>query len=85
MQGFTSTSESFRVALRFANMKNKHTGRKMVLFVTLVKNYNVFNGFRLNDDKFSTHSHEREVLFTEGAPVYVIGTEEVYIENKIKD
>ena len=80
MQGNTSTSESFRVALDFA-IKTQTKGRVMVLFVMLVRNYDGYDGFRLNDIKYSAHPEEREVLFAEGCPVFVMGVEEVMISN----
>ena len=66
LQGSTSTSEDYRVALRFANTTDPK--KQLVLFVFCIHNYrNGFNGFRLNSDSFSAHPGERELLLMEGA------------------
>ena len=39
----------------------------------------------MNSNSFSAHSDEREVLLMEGAPIAVIGCEEVLIDNSHLD
>ena len=81
MQGNTSTSESFREALKFAKKKKIAEGKFMVLFAMCCLNYTHYTGFRLNDKQFSAHPHEREVLFCEGTQVYVLDSEIIKIKN----
>lgn len=49
----------------------------MVIFVTCVHNYYAFEGFRLDSHMYTAHPDEKEILLCEGAPVAVIGSEEV--------
>ena len=79
LQGSTSTSEDYRVALKFADTTDPK--KQLVLFVICIHNYEGYNGLRMNSDCFSAHPDEREVLLMEGAPVIVMGSEEVLIDN----
>ena len=79
MQGMTSTSENYRVALNFisSNERSKHK----VLFVFVLHNYRVYDGFRMNTSAYSAHPEEKEILLCEGCPVAVMGTEDILIDN----
>ena len=101
LKGNTSTSESFRVAIRFVAGEQDHLdefsdlGRSSipknryfedeearegamvpVLFLISVQNYNGFNGFRLNGEKYSAYPLEREVILLDGTKVVVMKVEE---------
>ncbi len=82
LQGTTSTSENYRIALNFA--KSTDPKKHAVLFVICIHNYHgdiPFTGFRMNSLQFSAHPDEKEVLLAEGTPVAVMGTDEVLIDN----
>ena len=79
LEGSTSTSENYRVALNFA--KTDDPTKHMVLFVFCIHNYWDYFGFRLNTPQFSAHAEEGEILLMEGTPVAVMGVEEVLIDN----
>ena len=53
----------------------------MVLFVICIHNYYYINGLRMNTAQFSAHPDERELILMEGAPVAVMGSEEILIDN----
>ncbi len=57
----------------------------MVLFAILIHNYTGFHGFRMNSPLYSAHFEEKELLFMEGAPVVVLGSEEVLIDNEMTE
>jgi len=53
-----------------------------VLFVTLIRNYHGFNGFRLNTKYYSAYPEEQEYVFNEGFECEVLGTDDdVVIRN----
>ena len=84
MPGMTSTSESFKVAMNFAKQPagtDNPMNLQSVLFVICLHNYHGFYGLRLNSAMYSAHPEEREILLTEGAPMFVMGVEEMYIDN----
>ena len=85
LPGATSTSESFKVALDFARAPPSQSAASeqlhSVLFVICLHNYERFNGFRMNSAMFSAHPEEREILLMEGVAMYVLGMEEMYIDN----
>jgi len=54
---------------------------KQVLFVICMHNYGPFAGFRLNNDNYSAHHQENEVLLMEGAPMFVIDVEDIYMDH----
>lgn len=84
MKGFTSTSESFTVALDYAKTKDKN--KNSILFVFCMHNYFSYSGFRLNSELYSAHSGEKEILLLEGAPVAVLGADEIrFGENHFRD
>jgi len=67
MHGSTSTSKSMDVALGFSKCGTKYDDNKQaVLFVYSIYNYGGFNGFRLNDKKYSVYPGEQEYLLMEG-------------------
>ena len=84
LPGSMSTSESFRVALQFAKAPldaNETSNLCSTLFVICIHNYNGFTGFRMDSALFTAHPGEREVLLMEGAPMAVLGVEEIYVDN----
>ena len=84
LPGSTSTSESFRVALQFAKAPldaDERSNLRSTLFVICIHNYGGFNGFRMDSALFSAHPGEREDLLIEGAPMAVLGVEEIYVDN----
>jgi len=48
-----------------------------VVFIVSVQNYNGFNGFRLNGEKYSAYPLEREVILLDGTKVVVFKVEEL--------
>ena len=44
-------------------------------------NYGPFAGFRMNNDNYSAHHKENEVILMEGAPMFVLGVEDVYMDH----
>ena len=53
---------------------------KPVLFVLSIKNYEVFHGFRLVEDKHTVHPDDQEILLMEGLQIYVLKVEEIHIK-----
>ena len=47
-----------------------------------MQNYYPANFFRLNSCQFSAYPKEKEVLIIDGAEMYVVGTEDIYINNE---
>lgn len=84
MKGQTATSESFRIALDFArtNVNTNNSQNQMVLFVLVAHNYFHYHGFRLNNELYTAHPGEKEVLFMEGTAVAVVGVDEVRFDEK---
>lgn len=74
--------KSYQTAFRLGN--NSNPNFKQVLFVICMHNYGPFAGFRLNTENYSAHPHEKQVLLMDGAPMFVIGTEEITIDWKMK-
>ena len=67
LPGCTSTSKNLDVALGFSGChKNYSADHQPVLFVFSIRNWFGFNGFRLNDYKFSVYPQEQEYLLMEG-------------------
>jgi len=81
LQGTTSTSENFKIALDFA--KTQDPTKQMVLFVICIHNYHGggYTGFRMNTLEYSAHPDEKEVLMMEGTEVAVMGVEQLLIDN----
>ena len=52
-----------------------------VLFLISVQNYNGFNGFRLNGEKYSAYPLEREVILLDGTKVIVMKVEEIDVKS----
>ena len=82
MQGHTSTSESFRVALEFGRPSAQLKDRVPTLFVIAIQNYRKYPGFRMNKPEFTAYPREQEVLLSEGANVFVAHVEEHVVHNK---
>ena len=86
LKGQTATSESFRIALDFArtNVNTNNSQNQMVLFVLVAHNYSGlgYTGFRLNNELYTAHPGEKEVLFMEGTEVAVVGVDEVRFDEK---
>ena len=61
LRGFSSTSEEFGVAYKFAN-DGMGEGKIPVILVFCVLNYKGFTGFRMNTANYSEHCYEKEVL-----------------------
>ena len=81
MQGVTSTSESYKVALNQA--RTEDNSMDLVLFVFCIQNYwQTFGGFRNNTQLHSAHHNEQEVLLMDGIPVTVISTEKMTVSNQ---
>jgi len=56
LHGSTSTSKNLDVALGFSNCHNDFSGdQKPVLFVFSIRNWLGFNGFRMNDKRFTVY------------------------------
>ena len=79
MPGYTSCSESYRVALQFAlNQSTFQSGANEaqasipVLFVIACQNYMNFNGIRLVSHANSAYPAEQELLLMEGCEVHVL-------------
>lgn len=53
-----------------------------VLFAMCVQNYHTFKGIRLNKSDYSAHHHEQEVLLAEGIEFFLMGVEDVVIDNR---
>ena len=79
LQGTTSTSENFKIALDFA--KTQDPTKQMVLFVICIHNFYKYTGFRMNTLEYSAHPDEKEVLMIEGTEVAVMGVEQLLIDN----
>lgn len=52
-----------------------------MLIAICLHNYGPFAGFRLNSPNYSAHPVENEVLLMEGAPMFVLGMEEVLVDH----
>lgn len=50
-----------------------------VVFLISVQNYNGFNGFRLNGEKYSAYPMEREVILLDGTKAIVMKVEEMEV------
>lgn len=75
----TSAYLNFRQALRLG--RNIDKSMQQVLIVTCLHNYGPFAGFRLNTKNYSAHHIENEILLMEGAPMFVLGVEEVHLDH----
>ena len=82
MQGMLTAYKSYQAAFRLGN--NCNPNFKQVLFVTCMQNYGPFAGFRLNHENYSAHPHEHQILVMDGAPMFVVGAEEITIDWKMK-
>lgn len=79
MHGCTATSFSFKEGLNLCRTIEDDT--KLVLFVMLMHNYLPFNGFRPNKPQYSAHHVENSLVLMDGLPMFVLGVEELYVEN----
>lgn len=79
LQGMTSAYLNFREALRLG--RNVDPSMRQVLIAICMHNYGPVAGFRLNSDKYSAHHLENEVLLMEGAPMFVLGVEDVLVDH----
>ena len=79
LQGMTSAYLNFRQALRLG--RNVDKSMQQVLIVICLHNYGPFAGFRLNTKNYSAHHIENEILLMEGAPMFVLGVEEVHLDH----
>ena len=84
LHGSTSTSKNLDVALGFSQChKDFSSHQQPVLFVYSIRNYEGFDGFRLNSKRYSVYPGEQEYLLMEGFIVYVLGIEDKFtIKNK---
>lgn len=82
MQGTLTAYRSYQTAFRLGNNSNPNFNQ--VLFVICMHNYGPFAGFRLNNENYSAHPHEQQVVIMDGAPMFVVGTEEITIDWKMK-
>lgn len=73
IRGFSSTSEEYSVAYKFAR-DGICPGKVPVILVYCVLNYKGFTGFRMNTKNYSEHCYEKEVLLQEGFRVHVLGS-----------
>ena len=55
------------------------------MFLISVQNYNGFNGFRLNGEKYSAYPLEREVVLLDGTKVAVMKAEDIEVKNKNRE
>ena len=61
-------------------MENFEKNFHSVLFVICLHNYDGFCGFQMNSSRLSAHPNEKEILLLEGAPMAIIGVEELTID-----
>ena len=64
MQGITSTTESFRVALKQAGPLDD--SMETVVFIISLQNYSNTAGFRLDNENYSAHMSDKEYLLKDG-------------------
>ena len=88
LPGVTSTSLSFKVALQFAKvahdpMSANSKDLQSVLFAICLHNWSGYNGFRMDSALYGAHPDEKEILLMEGVPVYVLGVEEMEVDNSL--
>ena len=71
-----------------ADDKSDQQYQRVIFFIS-VQNYNGFNGFRLNGEKYSAYPMEREVILLDGTKVIVMKVEEIKMrqqsENKSEE
>ena len=79
LEGTTSCSHSYKVALDFARSTDQTKQR--VLFVVCVQNYFGIGFFRMSSSSFTAHPDEQEVLLTEGKRTWVIGFDEITVNS----
>lgn len=75
----TSAYLNFREALKLG--RSLDPSMRQVLFVICMHNYGPFAGFRMNNNNCSAHYAENEVLLMEGAPMFVLGIEEIDVDH----
>ena len=100
LQGNTITFESFGVALNFIRCEEEQdpndtnlydfTNRENinecpVIFMISVQNYNNFNGFRLNGEKYSAYPQEKEVILLDGTQVVVMKVEDIKVDQQAEE
>lgn len=64
LKGITSTTESLRIALnQLLPLDERY---EPVVFVISLQNYNTPAGFRVNDENFTAHIADKEILLMNG-------------------
>lgn len=83
LKGYTSAYESPSVAMSFTGSTTDES-KELVMFVICIQNYNQngFKGFRLNDNAYSAHPYEGEMLLIDGSELVVVRVEEVTPEEE---
>lgn len=76
-EGETNTFQSLRVALNFARTDKKERKLNCVLFAFSIRNYRGFTGVRQESEDMKGE----EILLKDGAPMFVLGVQEVPIRN----
>ena len=79
MQGITSTTESFRVALKQAQPFSDEM--TTVVFIISLQNYSNTAGFRMDDQNYTAHISDKEHLLKDGFQMFVIGVDEQDIKD----
>lgn len=79
LPSFTRAYENICTALNTVNAPLQKFDT--VLYVICVHNFRPYTGFRLNNEKYSAHAQDGEIVFTEGLKVMVLGHEKVYSKN----
>lgn len=64
MQGITSTTESFRVALK--QVLPSDDSMETVVFIMSLQNYSNTAGFRLDNENYTAHISDKEHLLKDG-------------------
>ena len=63
-------------------MGERDSDDKCVLFVLLMKNYQGYIGFRLDNELYTPYPHEQEYLLSEGNDIHILDVEEYRIRNE---
>lgn len=85
LPSITSFTESFRESIYSLNhldfIKNKNKDIKPVIFVLSLFNQTSYQGFRLNNEKYSAYPGEQEILMPAGMKVGIEGNDLVKVSN----
>lgn len=54
---------------------------ELVMFVISLQNYSNTAGFRVDDENYTAHFSDKEYLLKDGIQMWVLGLDEMYVEN----